>query len=452
MAARLRIRFLWALAFSVGVWVAPVRADAPDLAHRPMTQIQNILTLIELIKKYPHIMISQLSTAQKLQKIGLPGAEPSYNRGADFGEILSNSLHDIVKILGHFFPCWNWKIIGLCMKISWTGVSFCPYVSYRLPKQKVDNHPQEMQIHYLPSIVNKLVLKATEAVYYPLVDTIAEYNVNRASDSLKLQGTFGGPSVSNVPTFNAYSNAVTEIKTIDQEKRWRGAWDPMSGWRKNEYTVLPELFSKVMDNLPWSSCHRKKSGFIWSSDYPLMVLPARWSLISFIVAPLEMINRFIRPQTCTGFNSWLQGGKSPIDLLYTGNTTADVTALAWPGKGCQGVNQGPYVPVLNGAHTAFASGAAAIGIRKGMITARTFMPSSFYKFDVGKDRVQYTRNDRMPHNCSNLEKYVLNFNAGNYQEDDTDPWYMAEVWKYFRCCTGGSGYFPIIGPTPQIKE
>ncbi|MBX7143691.1 MAG: hypothetical protein K1X79_04505 [Oligoflexia bacterium] len=441
------------LAFGIALFCAKgAYADAPDLAHRPMTQVQQVLTFIEIIKKYPHIMLSQYETAQKLHAVGLPGAEPSYNRGAEFGEILNNSTHDILKILGNFFPCWDWKIIGLCMKPSWPVPRFCPYVSYRLPKQKVDNHPQEMQSHYLPKIVNKLLLNADEATYYPLVKTVAEYNVNRASDSLKLQEMFGGPSVSDVPRFDFQDRGLDQVKTIDQEKRWRGARELKRGWTKNEYTVLPELFSKVLDHIPWSNCHKKLNVMMWSSDYPLMILPARWSLISFIVAPLEMINRFIRPQTCTGINSWLQGGKSPVDLLLTGNATQDAIALAWPGSGCQRGNQGPWVPVLNGAHTAFASGAAAVGIRKGMVTARKFMPSRFYRFDVNRDLIQYTRNDRMPSKCDSLEQYAVDFGEGNYQQDKEDPWYVAEVWKYFRCCTAGSGYHPIIGPHTQIKE
>lgn len=427
-------------------------ADAPDLAHRPMTQVQQILTFVEIIKKYPYLVLSQQNTALKLQAVGLPGAEPSYNRGAEFGEILTNSLHDILKILENFFPCWDWKIIGLCMKPSWPVPRFCPYVSYRLPKQKVDNHPQGMQTHYLPKLVNKLLLNASESTYYPIAKTVAESNVNWASDSLEMQKTFSGPDVSNVPTFEFQDHGLEEVKTIDQEKRWRGAHDLKNGWTQNEYTVLPELFSKVLEHIPWSDCHKKKKVSMWSSDYPLMMLPSRWSLISFIVAPLEMINRFVRPHTCSGINSWLQGGRSPVDLLFTGNTAQDAIALAWPGSGCQKENQGPWVPVLNGAHTAFPAGAAAVGIRKGMVTARKFMPSRFYKFDVDRDRIQYTRNNRMPSGCDKLEKYVLEFGQGNYQKDKEDPWYTAEVWKYFRCCTSGAGYHPIIGPAQQIKE
>jgi hypothetical protein len=156
------------------------------------------------------------------------------------------------------------------------------------------------------------------------------------------------------------------------------------------------------------------------------------------------------PETCVGTNSWLRGGKTPIDMLLTGNNTLDAAKLAWPSAGCQGVNQGPWIPVTNGANTSFRSVAATIGVRKGVETARKFMPSQFYKFDKNRDRIQFTRNARMPSTCKKIEQYALNYKGGNKEVEDNDPWYLAEVWKYFRCCP--SGYFVVLGPTPQIKE
>ncbi|MBX7145493.1 MAG: hypothetical protein K1X79_13670 [Oligoflexia bacterium] len=427
-------------------------ADAPDLAHRPMTQVQMILNMVEMIKRYPHIIQSQPLTMQKLRAVGAPGAEPSYNRGADVGEILSNSVHDIVTILGNFFPCWNWKIIGFCIKPEFPIPKFCPYVEYRLPKQKVDNHFQDLQSHYLPSVANKLILKANEAIFYPMVQQIANTNIMQAHASLRMQGALGLPSVTDIPRFNASASSVSQIENLDQEKRWRGARDSQSGWTKNEYTVLPELFSNVLDHIPWADCHKKKRGNIWSSDYPLMILPARWELISYMIAPLEMINRFINPQTCTGINTWMRQGRSPIDLLFTGSTTRDALQLTWPGHGCQGTNAGPWVPVLNGAHTALSSNAAAIGIQKGMVTARHFRPQNFYPFNSGRDRIQYTRNRRMPNDCRRLEQYAPGWGSGNYLDDKEDPWYVAEVWRYFRCCTAGNGYIPVAPPIREIEE
>jgi hypothetical protein len=416
-----------------------------------MTQVQTILTFVELLKNYPELFLGQMKTQQKLNKIGSGLASPSYDRGADIVEILSNSMHDIEKILGQFFPCWDWKIVGLCMRITWTGVSFAPYTSYRLPKQKVDNHPQEFQHHYLPKLVNEFLIDAAEDVYYPMIDEVSEWNIDFAGKALKSEEAIGGPNLPSAPDFSANRAAADALENATpQDKRWRGANDMYSGWTKNEFTVIPELFSKVFDNITYANCHKKKNGSIWSSDYPLSLLPARWGTISFIINPLGMINRFIMPQTCLGSNSWLRGGKTPIDMLYTGNTTLDSARLAWPSTGCQGTNQGPWLPVTHGATTAFRSTAAAIGVRKGMETARSFMPSQFYKFDPSKDRVQWTRNKRMPKSCKKIEQFVLDYNRGNHEKDDEDPWFMAEVWKYFRCCP--SGYFVILGPSKQIKE
>ena len=129
-------------------------------------------------------------------------------------------------------------------------------------------------------------------------------------------------------------------------------------------------------------------------------------------------------------------------MLLTGNTTWDAMHLLWPSAGCLAENNGPWVPLLNGAYTPFSSVAATVGTMKAMKTSMRFMSWATYRVNLKKDRRQFTRNKRMPQNCGKLETYVTNFKSGISSKDVIDPWYEVEYWKYFRGCQ--RGYFPIV--------
>lgn len=418
-----------------------VFADAPTLDQRPMTKVNNIVQTFQTLKSLPGFMIGSYTTRQKRQAF-INAQAPSYNRGADFSEILGNSLDDIRTILKNFYPCWQGKVVGACLKVSWTGIYVGPYVEYRVPVHKIDNHPQDLQHHYIPRVMNKLLLPVNEMVYYRMLDKVAESSVKRAVDGTKLQGQFAGYRIPNAPGYKTDTAVINNIKAaIPREKRHRAAIDPHGGWIKNEFMILPELFRVVVGRIPFFNVHIPLAPGIWASDWPTGILAARWPMVSFVVAPFEMVNRYVFPHNCASINSWLQGGKTPPDMLLTGNAVWDTMHLVWPSAGCLAGNNGPWVPITNGAYTPFSSAAATVGTMKAMKASFRFQPFATYKVNLKKDRRQFTRNKRMPMNCGKLETYVGNFKDGNSNKDVIDPWYQVEYWKYFRGCQ--PGYFPI---------
>lgn len=81
--------------------------------------------------------------------------------------------------------------------------------------------------------------------------------------------------------------------------------------------------------------------------------------------------------------------------------------------------------------------------------AYTMMPFSFYDINLDRDRWQWSHSDRMPDNCSKLERFVRDFGNANMKKGK-DNWNVGIHWRYFRCCA--RGFHVLIGPQPIIRR
>ncbi len=427
----------------------PCHADPIPLEQRPFT----IFKLLETQYVYvPQLMNKRLgaqgeatSAAARVQA----HQERKYERGAEVGEIVQNILHDFQVILGDFFDCLDFKIVGLCYKITWTGIHFDIYRQYRLPVQDVESVQHPYESGFLPKFVNEALLPVSEQTFYPLAKTIAETNNLWVSHSIDLAGNMAGYDFNAADTrFEGNDNAKNDIKTVDRDKRFHNSDDLMGGNRYVEFAVLPQLFNQIMGRL-WFFCHDVLFPGVWTSYYPLTILPARMSGFSLLLYPAEMINKMLVPQTCAGVDNQLRGGKTPFDMILTGNQNYDALNLVSPGLGCLKENDGSWVPLTNyHTNSAFSVGSVAATM-KGIKTAVKLMPWSFYDIDRSRDRIQWSANDRMPDDCVKLERFVRNFGDANLRKGD-DPRNVAIHWRFFRCCA--RGFHILFGPSPIIRR
>jgi hypothetical protein len=424
---------------------------------RPFTYLKNLETQYRYI---PSLMNkraqAEAEAARKITGV-MSGAEPKYDRGADISEIITNTLHDWQVIFGDFFNCLNPSIVGICWKIDWSGFHLQWYRRYRLPMQNIELVQTPFKSGYMPKFVQSALLPIVEQTYYPLADDIATTSLQWTNASAQLQGAIIGTDfASPAGSMSGDGSVANKVKGgIERKKRFRNMDDYLGGTRFVEYTVFPQLFPHVFSpivnvflSLVGGTCNDWLGPGVWSSYYPATIMPARMSALSFFLFPAEMINKFLIPNTCAGVNNALRGGKSPADMLITGNLPYDALNLMSPGVGCLKQNDNNWVPVTNYATNSSFSVGSVQGVVKGQRTARMMMPGMFYGFDLERDRVQWSQNNRMPKNCGKLEKFVRDFGDANMRKGD-DPWNVAILWREFTCCDYG---YHEIGPHPRIHQ
>lgn len=414
---------------------------------RPFTYLENLVVEYSYVyPKLPKLPQLQLEATGKALAVA-SGTERKYERGADLAEVVQNVVHDFTVIVSDFLDCLDFKIIGLCYRISWTGISFDIYREYRLPVQNVESVQHPFESGYLPKLINELLVPIVETTYYPFAADLTGLSMTLADESARLtQDLAGFSDPPDSGSLDGDDEVVDELENIDEDLRFHNA-DPMTGGsRYAEYTLLPQIFNQIMGRL-WFFCHDVLPPMIWSSYYPISIFPARSSVFSFFLYPAEMINRFLIPNSCAGVNNQIRGGKTPFDMLLTGNSTYDAMNLASPGTGCLGKNNGNWVPVVNWAMDSAFSVASTVNVMKAAKTASRL--GLAYDFNPSRDRVQWSQNDRMPDSCVKLERFVRDFGDANLTKGD-DPWNVAIHWRYFRCCR--RGYHVLIGPSPQIRR
>lgn len=420
---------------------------AIPLPVRPFTWLENLQNKYSYIPQLEtKIPQARMEAQRKLTDV-LGNRTPSYDRGADVGEIVANVMHDFQTIIGDFFDCLDFKIVGLCYKISWHGISFDIYRQYRLPVQDVESVQTPGKSGFLPKFVNNPMMDIVESTYYPLAADIATTSMQWTQASASLTASLAGYELPEpLGDLEGDDSIADKVKQIPKQKRFRNLDDTLGGSRYAEYTVLPQIFNQIMGRL-WFFCHDVLFPGIWSSYYPATIMPARMSVISFFLFPAEMMNKFLVPNTCSGVNNQLRGGKAPFDLTLTQNMAYDAMNLVSPGMGCLKENDGGWVPVSNYTQNSNFNVASISGTVKGIKTASRLMPIAFYDMNPDKDRVQWSQNDRMPHDCVKLERYVKNFGNAN-QRKGKDLWNVAIHWRFFRCCR--RGYHVLFGPRPMI--
>lgn len=183
------------------------------LEQRPMTVLQMLETQYVYV---PQLLVKQGTAAGEAQNALSRVAgnqERRYERGAEIGEIVQNVLHDFQVILSDFFDCLDFKIVGLCYKITWTGIKFDIYRQYRLPVQDVESVENPFESGFLPKFVNEALLPITEATYYPMATTAYETSAMWTSQSIDMAGSLAGFdfNVSN-QNFQGDENAQDQIK------------------------------------------------------------------------------------------------------------------------------------------------------------------------------------------------------------------------------------------------
>ncbi|MBN8549123.1 MAG: hypothetical protein J0M12_07410 [Deltaproteobacteria bacterium] len=424
-------------------------APAPPLTSRPLT----LLKMIETNYSYIPSLLSKKAQAEgeALQKIAAVapgeagGYTPPYDRGADVGEIVQNIMKDFQVIIGDFLDCLDFKIIGLCYKITWTGIKFDIYREYRLPVQDVEVVQTPFQSGFIPKFVNNALLPVVQDTYYPMGDTVASTALSWTGQALETQGNLVGVDFQTADA-DVSTDVEDKLKAIDKKKRFRGSEPVGAGARVAEYTVLPQLFNQTMGRL-WFFCHDVLAPGVWSSYYPLEIMPARMSALSFFFFPAEMISKFLVPNSCAGVNNQIRGGHSPFDMLTTGIPAYDGMNLMSPGLGCLKENDADFVPVTNTAHNASFPVDSVNASVKGIKISSRMMPFSFYDINTERDRWQWSHSDRMPDNCAKIEKFSRNFGDANMRKGK-DNWNVGIHWRRFRCCQ--HGFRILIGPRPFI--
>jgi hypothetical protein len=126
-----------------------------------------------------------------LDRIGQTNDRYDFYRGADLGEIVSNYLHDIQKIIGRLFSCMKIQLRAVCIKLELPGGWFpvpIPELSlmvrYSFPTMKIEVVDQPFKTGYIPRLLIDLpvvgIRALSEATFYPTIPTLTSLGIARA--------------------------------------------------------------------------------------------------------------------------------------------------------------------------------------------------------------------------------------------------------------------------------
>lgn len=375
-----------------------------------------------------------------------------YFHGAELDEIGANYIHDIQTIISRLLSCMRFRLRGVCVRIEFLSVSWTPLIEYNFPVLKVESVDQPLKSGYIPKELNELLLPATEATYHPLAPSFAQASVQSAALSAGSLGAMFGTELTQ-PQMNPLGQAGLArgmgITEYDEDKRWSTRRSDSSGHVNVEYHLMPEFFNKVI-GAQWPWCHQIRNPW-WFSDWPLMILPARFSGISLALWPDQMLNLMFVPQACSFKN--ITQGKTPADMLFP---LAFNDGGLIPGQGsCQNDNHGSLLPVTNTANSLHYTDASRVATRKAMMIAEKLLPSTMYTYKPERgDRFQWSRSSRMPKGCSRIERWKLDEDPrANSKVDPADPWNVAIFWPRFTCCWGWRNRNPTFTlPSTRLRK
>lgn len=467
-----------------------------------------------------------------------------YDRGTTPGEIEKNNLWDdevILTDLNNLRQCIDYEIIGFCLKVMPNGtVEFPPYVKYFGPPQKVENVDQPLKTGYVEKeLIERFLNQLDDDAYYDFADDLALSEVEFAYYATLFQNWRRGGNTSNTlgspsETAEIRKRAIDDLKkNFSKKKRFHHSDQSVTsnGFVYNEYHLMPtghdirfgDLYSAASAAEPlipiletlWGDpfVHISKFPQPVFSDIPEHILAGRWWGTSFMLFPGLMFERFFLPEGCQHFNKnsdWMADrDNQSIDNLnapigrrlnfdpttpdepkpFHGSPGDMLTGFLLPrdakrtaGDACQGMNQAPWLPVLNTVQTSFHTTAAAVGTVKGIKLGHALYPNTNYDFtydnpgmfpslsalpeiEVSRDgdKVQWFRSklmDGLDENgmqveekkkpCRSVERWVLKYGDANQKDIEDDYWNVVGHWRYWRGCLAGG--FPIYPPVPQILE
>jgi len=392
----------------------------------------------------------------------VPNADDRYKffHGAELGDLVGNYLHDIQVIIGRLFACMKIQLRAVCMKLELAGgwfpvpiPEFSLMVRYSFPSVKIETVDHMHKNGYIPKMLidvsGGLRDLAEEYLYdgsvagadlpFKPFELSLTNGLERAQmGSTALGGMLNAPftPVTDPPANSATAAALARnqlrLDPIDRNMRGHTRLARNPGYRNVEYHLMPEFFNQTIGaSDPW--CHAIRNPY-WFSDWPLMMLPARYGGLSMILWPGTMIPMTFFPQVCAIKNA--TNGKTPWDLAFP-LAFPDITGFI-PGKsGCIGKNAGPWLPVTNIAQSLHFTDASRVGTMKAVYTANRLISNSMYTYQFNRgDKFQWTRSDRMPKGCAGIEKWKLDENKLANSVRETDSWNVSLMWTRFQCCLG----------------
>lgn len=387
----------------------------------------------------------------------IPNADDRYKffRGAEVGDLVANYLWDIQTIIGRLLSCMKIQLRGVCLKFTcrflYIETEATVMVRYSFPSVKIETVDHMHKTGYIPkaliNVSSGLRDLAEDYLYYgriagadlpfkPFEVSVTNGLERAQGGSAALGGMFRAPftqpSAPGPDSATALSVARDALffDPIDRNMRGHTRLVRNPGHRNVEYHLMPEFFNQTVGNSnPW--CHEIRNPY-WFSDWPLMMLPARYAGLSMILWPSTMIPMTFFPQVCAIKNA--TDGKTPWDLSFP-LAFPDVGGIIPGQDGCIGENAGPWLPVTNTAQSVHFTDASRVGTMKAVYTANRLISNSMYTYQPNKgDKFQWTRNDRMPKGCAKIEKWKLDEEKLANSTRGNDSWNVSLLWTRFQCC------------------
>lgn len=373
-----------------------------------------------------------------------------YFHGAELSDMVVNIIHDVQTIVSRLLSCMKFRVLGVCLE--WRGINPIPditlLIQYSFPTVKIETVDQPYKSGYFPRLVNDSVIiplneNAPFGSLYELAPMLTQFGLMRSKIATQTLGGIYGHTTTEDPNpsqdgGNAMASGLSVLRqAYDENARWTNGTTPGSGFRHAEYHVMPEFFNLTVGQVG-IFCHHILQPW-WFSDWPYMILPARFGAMSLIFWPGAMAPMTLIPHVCTFKN--MRSGKTPKDMLYP--LAFPLPDDLWGAEGCQGVNAGPWLPVTTTVQSPYQSDAARVATWRGIKVARKLMPGNMYTWE-GDDKIQWTRNDRMPKGCGGIPKWKLDEHKLANSKRGADSWHVAITWTRFKCCMGWRGETPDI--------
>lgn len=375
----------------------------------------------------------------------------AYFHGAALPDLVTNQIHDIQTIISRILSCLRIQIINICIHYTFPfDIDVTPLIRYSFPTVKIETVDQPYKSGYFPRFINDNVIIPLNNYLpfglYSMTPIFTQIGVARAKVAAQSLGSMYGQSMTSDPNPSPDAGAgiglgLSRLGGYNDNARWTSAMTPSPGFRHVEYHLMPEFFNVAIGSQnPW--CHHIRQPW-WFSDWPYMILPARFAGLSMFFWPDVMGFMTFLPHVCTMKN--LRSGKTPKDMAFP---LAFPLPFDLPGaSGCQGVNAGAWLPVTNTAQSVHFTDASRVGTMKAVHVANKLMSGNMYTYQPGRgDKFQWTRNDRMPKGCGGIERWKLDENKLANSKKGKDPWNVVIKWTRFTCCMNWRGKVPNIWP------
>ena len=499
--ARDVIRFL----LVVAVFLPHAHADPAPLNMKPEFEARSKILVPPYVEsKMNDAAARQAEAAGRIARAqdGDPGDLDSYDRGANYGEIMMNSWEDFSFMLTHFFGCAEPKQVGLCYRPYPFEIG--EFWEYYLPKQFVEVVAEMFNSGFTEEYIIKFVLELMDNVNspasaYSMVPRFAPKElaqaVNIASDFARF---FGGQFVPRPPALppdgSIGADALAPVReTYSKEQRFRNA----SGGGVNyaEYRVMPTHFEERVEQLGLASFlfffprnHIKHDVGQWHSDFPMAKMFSTFAQFSYFIFPKEMSQLYGAPYVGTGSFPLACVGEDMREGRRRGGGSVHVTApdmlkqfpdrsgfnarlASAPGDGCVGLNHGPWAPPLSAKSGEYAVQNAATAAVGGIKAAKAlgqifqipwllggaFYDITFKNHNLHKDKWQWSRSmavrEATKGKCFFPEQFLSIYGPkglqpGDRQNDHGDRSVIIH-WRKFRVCE--KGMVPLIAWSGGMK-